>query len=487
MIPQNNGQLKKKAFSGMIWKFAERICAQMVSLVVSILLARMLMPDDYSVVSIVAIFFALCNVFISGGMNAALIQKKNADAEDYSTVLYLNLAIATVLYALMFLCAPLIAFIYQKQQIVAIIRIMGLTFFVNGLKSVLSAYVSSNLNFKRFFMSTIIGTALSAVVGVTMAYKGMGPWALVAQEMTNSIIDTLILYFSTRIKFVRTFSWKRIGSLFSYGWKIMVTSTISVLYEQCSPLIVGLKYTPADLAYYNKGSSFPGLINNTISDTLAAVLFPVMAKVQDDRTDVLNITRRFVKVASFVIFPLMVGLIAVSENFVIFLLTEKWLPSVPYIQIFCISYMFNLVQVGNLQAIKAIGRSDITLRMEIIKKTVYLVLLTIFVFFSEKPEVFALSTICCTLVALAVNTFPNRKLLGYFYRYQLADILPNLAISLTMGYLVMQLGRLQLSMYVMLPLQILTGVVVYVGLSILTKNESFRYLLDLLLQMRKRG
>lgn len=471
----------------MIWKFAERICAQVVSLTVSIVLARMLMPDDYTVVSIVAIFFAFCNIFISGGLNASLIQKKDADAEDYSTVLYMNLAMAVGLYTVMFFLAPWIARLYGKPVLVGIIRIMGLTFFANALKSVLSAYVSSSLNFKRFFLSTIVGTVISAVVGIAMAYKGLGAWALVAQEMTNTVIDTAILYLSTRMKFVRTFSVQRIKALFGYGWKIMASSVISVVYDQISPLIVGLKFTPADLAYYNKGSSFPGLINNTISDTLAAVLFPVMSKVQGNREDVLNITRRYVKVASFVIFPLMTGLMAVSDSFVKVLLTEKWLPAAPYIRIFAISYMFNLVQVGNLQAIKAIGRSDITLVMEILKKSVYFVLIGAFVFFAEDPRTFAVSSICCTAVALAVNTFPNRKLLGYWYHYQLADILPNLILSAIMGALVMWMGNLSMSMYLLLPLQILTGVVVYVALSIVTRNENFRYLLEFLMQFVKRG
>jgi len=200
--PKNNDSLKRSAFSSMIWKFAERVCAQLVSLVVSIFLARMLMPEDYSVVSIVAIFFAFCNIFISGGLNSSLIQKKDATVEDYSTVLYLNMLMAAVLYGLMFFCAPLIAGLYHKPQIVPIIRVMGLTFFVSGLKSVLSAYISSCLDFKRFFLSTITGTLVSAVVGITMAYRGLGAWALVAQEMTNTVIDTVILYLSTRLRFV---------------------------------------------------------------------------------------------------------------------------------------------------------------------------------------------------------------------------------------------------------------------------------------------
>lgn len=487
MESQKNDGLKRSAFGGMIWKFAERVCAQLVSMVVSIVLARILLPEDYAIVSIVTIFFTFCNVFISGGMNAALIQKKDASAEDYSTVLVVNLTMAVLLYGVMFACAPTIARLYEKEQLVLVIRVMALTFFINGLKSVLSAYTSSNLQFRKFFFSTIIGTVISAVVGITMAVRGFGVWALVAQEMTNSLIDTAILYAATRLKFVRTFSLKRMKALVQYGWKIMVSSIVTVVYDQINPLIVGLRFTSADLAYYNKGSSFPGLVNSTISDTLAAVLFPVMSKVQDSREDVLGITRRYIKVASYVIFPFMVGLFAVADNFVKVLLTEKWLPAVPYIRIFAVSYMFNLIQVGNLQAIKAIGRSDITLILEILKKGIYLVIIVAFVFLSDSPVMLALSQIVCTAVALAVNTYPNRKLFGYSYRYQAADVLPNLLIAVIMGGIVMLVGTLPLPVFVLLVLQVLLGVVLYVGLSLVTKNENFRYLLSFLKQFFKRN
>ena len=191
MEPNDNDRLKKSAFGGMVWKFSERVCARLVSLVVSIVLARILVPEDYSLVSIVAIFFVLCNVFISGGMNTALIHKKDADELDYSTVLWATLAVALVMYAGMFACAPLIAGLYDKPQLIPVIRVMGLTFFINAFKSVLSAYTSSHLQFRKFFFSTIIGTAVSAVIGIGMALRGFGAWALVAQEMSNSLIDTL--------------------------------------------------------------------------------------------------------------------------------------------------------------------------------------------------------------------------------------------------------------------------------------------------------
>lgn len=474
----NSNNLKNKAFSGMIWKFMERICAQVVSLIVSIVLARILMPDDYSIVSIVTIFFTFCNVFISGGLNTALIQKKDADVEDYSTVLHTSMFVALILYMVMFFLAPSIANLYSKQILIPVIRIMSLTFFINVFKSVLSAYTSSNLQFKKFFFSTIVGTIISAFVGIYMAINGYGVWALVAQQMTNSLLDTLILYFTTKYKVVFKVSFKKLKSLFSYGWKIFISSIISVIYDQINPLIVGVKYTSKDLAYYSKGQNYPGLINSTISDTLQSVLFPIMSKVQDNKEMVLSVTRKYIKVASYVIFPMMIGLFSVSDIFVEVVLTEKWLPIVPYIQIFCFSYMLNIIQVGNLQAIKAIGRSDITLILEIVKKSFYLIIIILFVILSKNPIVLALSSIVCTVFATVVNTYPNRKLLGYKYKYQLNDLLPNLIISIIMGIVVYLIKYIQISKFLILILQVFIGVIIYILLSKLTKNENLYYLID---------
>lgn len=482
-----NDKLKKSAFGGMVWKLAERICAQLVSLVVSIMLARILTPEDYAPISIVFIFFAFCRVFISGGINASLIRKKQVDDLDYSTILIVNLVMATVLYIALFAFAPMIASLYENPVLVNVFRVMSLTFFISAFKAVLSAYTSTNLQFRKFFLSTIVGTVISAVVGIIMALKGFGVWALVAQEMTNNLLDTCILFVTTKLRVTWKFSWERMKEHLRYGWNIMVSSTISAIYDQLNPLIVGIRFTPVDLAFYNKGGSFPNLINSTISDTLSSVLFPVMAKVQDDPEDVRNITRRYVKTASYVLFPVMMGMFAVSDTFVKVLLTEKWLPAATYIQIFAFSGMFNLLQIGNLQAIKALGRSDLVLIMEIIKKSLYFVVIAVFVFFSESAEVLAFSSIVCTTIALVVNTYPNRKLIGYRYRYQLADFLPNLLISSGMAILVMLLGRLPLGDLPLLIVQILAGVVIYVGLSVITRNENFNYLLQFLRQILKRG
>ena len=388
----------------------------------------------------------------------------------------------------MFFSAPAIANLYDKQILVPVIRIMSLTFFINAFKSILSAYTSSNLQFRKFFFSTIIGTVVSAFVGIYMAVNGYGVWALVAQQITNSFLDTLILYFSTKYKILFKFSFKKLKSLFNYGWKIFVSSIISVIYDQINPLIVGVKYTANDLAYYNKGQNYPGLINSTISDTLQSVLFPIMSKVQDDKEVVLNVTRKYIKTASYIIFPMMIGLFSVSDVFVEVVLTEKWLPIVPYIQIFCFSYMLNIIQVGNLQAIKAIGRSDITLILEIVKKSFYFIIIIIFVFISKSPIVLALSSVVCTIFATLVNTYPNRKLLGYKYRYQLNDLLPNLIISILMGISVYFVKYIEMSKVLLLLLQVFIGIFVYILLSIITKNENLYYLIDYVkLYFRKSG
>lgn len=478
--------LKKNALSGVIWKFMERVSAQLVSLVVQIVLARILVPEDYAVVGIVSIFFAICNVLISGGLNTALIQKKDADIEDYSTVLHISMLLAAVLYVVMFLAAPGIASIYNNELLIPIFRVMSLTFFFHAFTSVLSAYASSNLMFKKFFYSTMIGTVVSAVVGITMAMNGFGAWALVAQQMTNAFCNSTVLYFTTKLKIVFKISFSKLMQLFAYGSKVFIASIISVIYDQTNPLIIGLKFTSTDLSFYTKGQSFPGLLNSSINDTLSAVLFPVISKVQDSKDDVLNVTRRYIKVASYIIFPMMVGLLSVAEAFVSVVLTDKWLPAVPYIQIFSFSYMFNIIQTGNLQAIKAIGRSDILLLLEVMKKSVYFAVIAAFVIFSNSPVMLAVSGIICTFVATLVNTFPNRKLIGYRYRQQAADLLPNFLQAAAMGSVVMLVGQLDISRILLLVLQIVTGVIVYVMLSILTRNENFFYLIDYLKLFLKR-
>ena len=489
-MENENIGIRSKTIHSALWKFTERIGAQIVTLVVSIILARLLTPDDYSVVSVVTIFFAFANVFISGGFNSALIQKKDADDEDYSTVLHISLIISAIIYVILFFTAPLVADIYEQPMLVAVIRIMSLSLPITAVKSIWSAKISSSLEFKGFFVSTLIATLVSAVIGIVMAYMGAGAWALVVQQMSNTIISTVILMITTRVHIVMRISLSRFRSLFKYGWKVFVSSIIGRVYVESVPIVVGYKYSSADLAYYTKGRSFPELIMSSSISTFSAVLFPVLAKVQDSKERLLYGTRLFMRITSFLSMPLMFGLFAISENFVIVLLTDKWLPIVPYLKIFCITSMFEMVHIGNCETIKAMGRSDIYLIMEIIKKTGYFITIILFLIFTDSPQVLALAFVVCTLIALIVNLIPNTKLINYKIIHQILDLLPNLITAGVMCVCVTFIGMLEMNRVLLLGIQIASGAMIYFVLNILIRNPSLRYMFEImksLLKKRREG
>lgn len=476
-----DSKIKKMAFSGAIWKLLERIIAQVISLVVSIIIARLLTPEDYSVVSIVSIFFTFSDVLITGGLNTALIQKTNADREDYSTAFWSSMMMSILLYFLMFFCAPYIAKVYDREILIPVIRVMAIILPINAAKSIVCANISSSLNFKSFFIATIWGTIISAFVGITMAYNGFGAWALVAQQMTNALIDTLLLYYRTKISLTFKISFFRLKCLWSYGWKVLVSSLIGVAYNEINPLFIGLRFSPSSLSFYDKGRSFPLLISSVTTNTLSSVLFPFLAKFQNDKRELLKYTRKYISITSYVVFPAMIGLFAVCDKFVLLLLTDKWIGTVPFIRIFCFAYMFDMINIGNCETIKAMGRSDIYLVIEIIKKTGYFIIIGIFLFFSSSAISFACASLACTAIAITVNSIPNKKLIGYSFLYQIQDLLPNLIISILMGLCVWKIGVIiSLPTLSLLTIQVLSGIVIYSLLSILSKNKNFYSLLDIL-------
>ena len=472
--------IKTKAFKSALWKFMERILAQGISLIVSVIIARILDPSDYTVVGVVTIFFSFANIIISGGLNTALIQKKDVDSDDYSSVLIFSTILSFIIYIILFIFAPLISDIYHQPLLIPVIRVMCIILPISAIKSIWCAYISSNLEFKKFFFATLGGTLFSAIVGISMALKGFGAWALVAQQMSNTIIDTIILILTTRIGIKLRFSIIKFRKLFSYSWKVLASSILGTVYTELTPLIIGIKYSGTDLSYYTKGRSFPYLISNTTTNTLSAVLFPVLSKYQDNKEKLLKYTRIYIRLASFISFPIMLGFFVVSDNFVSVILTDKWLPAAPYIRIFCIASMFDMIHIGNCETIKAMGRSDIYLLMEIIKKIMYFLTIALFVIFSKSAEWMAFSFIICTFIAIVVNSIPNRRLIGYRYIDQISDIIPNLIISILMCIPTTIVGKTIGNGLLILVTQIFTGLFIYICLAILTKNVAFIYLFDLI-------
>lgn len=467
----------KTVFSNLIWRFAERIGAQIVAFIVSIVLARILDPSAYGTVALITVFTAILQVFVDSGLGNALIQKKDADNLDFSTVFYTNILFCSALYILLFFLSPLIADFYEDVSITSYMRVLGLTIVISGIKNVQQAYVSRNMIFKKFFFSTLGGTFAAGVVGVIMACNGFGVWALVAQQVTNTAIDTLILWVTVKWRPDFAFSFKRLKGLFSYGWKLLLSYLIGTLCENLSQLLIGKNYSSSDLAFYNQGDKFPKLIVTNINTSIDSVLLPAMSDVQEDKIKVKDMTRRSIKVSTYVMAPLMMGLAFCGNSIIGLLLTDKWLSCVFYMQIFCITYMFYPIHTANLNAIKAVGRSDLFLKLEIWKRLISIVTLLITMFISV--ETMALSLLFTSVTSQIINSWPNKRLLNYGYGEQLKDILPAIGLALIMGIIIYPIQNFGFSYFLTLLIQIAVGATIYIGGSKILHLDSFEYILVL--------
>ena len=477
--------IRQKTVSNFIWKLMERILAQLVSTVVSIVLARILMPDDYGVVAVVLILINICNVFVSQGFASALIQKKDADELDFSSMFYASLAVSFLIYALICIASPYISAFFGEgyELLTPILRVMGLQIPVSAVKSIQQAYISRRLEFRKFFWATLGGTLISAAVGIIMALKGFGAWALVGQYLTNTVIDTSILTLTVKWRPRRMFSLARIRVLFSFGSKMLFAGLVDEIYTNLRSFVIGKQYSAADLAFYNKGHQFPSLFITNVNSSLMAVLFPVMSRFQSDRERLVEVCRKAIKVSTFVIFPIMAGLAAISENFIAVLLSEKWLPSVPYVRIFCAVFAFYPIYTANLQGIKAIGRSGAYLATELSKKVVGITFLIISIPYGVMG--IALSLLFSTMVNYVINGVSAKIVLGYSFVRQVTDILPNLFITAVMAGAVYLLGIPDLAALPALLVQVAGGAAVYALLAFVTKNESMNYILSMWKERKK--
>lgn len=466
-----------KVLKNFIWRFAERCGAQLVTFIVSIVLARILAPEDYGKIALITVFTTILQVFVDSGLGTALIQKKNADELDFSSVFYFNFVVCVILYIGMFLAAPFIAHFYNDLSLTPIICVISLTIIISGVKGIQQSYVSKNMLFKRFFYSTLGGTVFSAALGIGMAWAGAGVWAIVAQQLSNTAIDTLILWITVKWRPKKMFSWKRLKSLLSFGWKMLVSSLLETVYTNIRSLIIGKMYSSSDLAFYNQGDKLPNVIINNINTSIDSVLLPTLAEEQDDRERVKNMTRRAIKVSTYIMAPLMMGLAFCATSIVELILTEKWLPCVPFLRIFCVTYMFYPIHTANLNAIKAMGRSDLFLKLEIVKKIVGMILLLSTMWFGVM--VMAYSLLVSTLTSMIINSWPNKELLGYSFKEQIIDILPGILLALIMGVIISFVPIFGLSSLPTLLIQILLGAAIYIGASYIFKIESFEYLLGM--------
>lgn len=476
--------VKSKTLSGIIWRLAERIGAQGITFLVSIILARLLDPDDYGLIAMVTVFLTISNVFIDSGLGVSLIQKKDADDLDFSTVFYFNIVLCIILYIIMFIAAPFIADFYHSRELTRVLRVLSITIIISSVKNIQHSYVSRHMLFRKFFYSTLGGTIIAAIIGIIMAYMGCGVWALVAQQLINSFIDTVILWFTVKWRPIKAFSIERLRSLFSYGWKVFASAMLNTVYDNLRQLIIGKVYTSEDLAFYNRGRQFPHFIVYNLNTAIDSVLFPVMADAQDDFNRVKAMTRKSIRISSYVLWPIMLGFCIVAEPFTRLVLTEKWMPIVPYLIVFCISGAFQPIHTANLNAVKAVGRSDLYLKLEVKKKIIGMAI--IFISMPFGPFFIAIGQLAYNVIAQLINASPNRKLLGYGYIDQLKDIFPYTLIASIMACCIYPIKFLGFNDWLTLFLQIFVGAIVYLVESKLFKLEIFDYVLDIVKNSFKR-
>lgn len=473
-----NENLKTKILSGLFWKFGERVLAQGVSFIVSLILARLLLPEEYGIVSLVLVFINLANVFVSNGLGESLIQRPNAGQIEFSTMFFCSLFFGIVLYILLFMISPAIEAFYSIDDLSSILRVLALQIPISSINTIQQAYVSKNMMFKKFFFSTVGGTIFSGVIGIVMATCGAGVWALVFQYLVNSIINTIILFFTISWKPTIDFELQTALSLLSYGWKLVVAQFINQGYVELRSLLIGKVYTTSDLASYNKGEQFPSLLVMNINSAISSVLFPAMSTVEGDISKLKEMTRRSIKTSSYVIFPLVTGLMIVAEPLIRILLTDNWISCVPYLQIACIFWMFQPSQTANVQAIKSAGRSDICLKLEVIKKIIGITLLLISVQIS--PIAVGISNAIFAGISSIINIFPNKKLINYGFIEQFLDIFPTLFLSILMFLSVYQINYLGLNNFATICIEIILGIMVYIIGSVIFRIDSFYMIKNLL-------
>ena len=473
-----------KIVHNLLWKLLERFGSQIVSTIISVIIARLLDVDNYGVIALVTVIIAVLLVFTDSGLTTALIQKKDTDDLDYSSVFYTNIVLCLLVFAALYFFAPVIASFYNKPELTSIIRVSSLTVVVSGITNVQRAYISKNMMFRRFFFSTLLGTISGGVVGITMAYNGCGVWSLVGQQLTNTIVNSIVLWLTVNWKPKRCFSFERLKVLFGFGWKLLISGLIDTVYSQLRRLIIAKIYSTSDLAYYDKGEHFPALVVTNVNSSVDAILLPTMAQQQHNLDSVKSLMQKSIKFSMFLMAPALLGLAAVADNFILLLLTEKWLPTVPYLRIFCIIYLLNPIHTANLNAIKATGRSDVFLKLEIIKKAISLTILI----FSIRISVWVMC-VCLlfdTVLFVIINSKPNEEFLDYGYKQQLKDVFPFLALSVVMALSVYYVGHLIiLSLFVTLLIQIVTGIAIYTCGAFLFKFEELSKSLSLIKQLIK--
>ncbi len=475
-------QKNNKVVSSLFWSFFERIGNQGVSLIISVILARLILPSEYGVIAAAQIFIQLATSFVAGGFGNALIQKKDADDNDCSTMFIFNIVFSVSLYGIIYVSSPMFVKIlndsYDYDLLIKVIRVLGIGIVLSSFNSFYRALLSKKLCFRKIFLLTLCGTIISATVGIFMAYKGFGVWALVTQNLLNLLINSILFVLTSDYRPKLYFSFTRFKPMFKFGVNLMISGLLISIYADLTSLAIGNKYTSDDLAYYQKGINFPKLLVLNIITAINTALFPIMSNI-DSFEQQKQMVRKFNRISAFVITPMMFGFAAVADSFVEIVLTEKWLPCVVFLQISCLNYAIQPISMASLQFLKATGRATEYLVLDIIRKIVGVVLLVIAIVMDKGVWLIAVSEVVSNFIAVFINMYPGKKHIEYSIKEQVRDVLPKFILSAVMFAGVMVLGSLEMQIMLKFILQISGGICIYLAGAKLFKMKEFGELLDM--------
>lgn len=470
-------------FKNIAWRYAERILAQGIAFIISLILARLLEPSEYGIIAIVMVLISFIDVFSSRGFTQALIQKQNVDDLDYSTVFYTNFFIELVLYIMLYASAPYVASFYRNEALISIIRILGLSVLINSFNSVQQTYVQRNLQYKKFFLSTLIGTVISGIVGVVMAYKGFKVWSLVAQSMLNRIIDTLVLFTTIAWKPRLEYSLDRLKYIWKYGLKMLASGLLESFYTEIRTLAIGKVYTSSDLAYYEKGKNLPALIINNIQISISGIFFVTLSREKTNEA-IKNRMKNYLNVTFSILCPILLGVAVVARPLISVLYSEKWVIAAPYTVIYCFSFLTWIIQIPWLQALNAMGKAGTSLTICVIHRFIGISLLLLLMM--KGPIFIALSAMLADIFVTTMLYFTIYKYLRYSLKDLIADIGKTCIAGLGMSLSVIMFIRFFEYSISKLISGVAMGISVYVLMSIITKNDGFLSALKVFRRTRKK-
>jgi len=472
---------KKTITTNLLWKILELGGTQGIQAVVSILLARILTPSEVGTIGLITIFLTIANTLVQSGFATALIQKKDVNDDDFSSVLWVSCGFALIMYAILYLCAPLVADFYEMEILTSLLRVTGIILFPGALSSIQTSFVSRNMEFRKLFIGSLISVVISGTIAIIMALRGFGVWSMSWQQIIYWFVLVIVMTFLISWKPRLVLVWRRVKEFLSFGWKILVAGLLDTIWTNIYGLVIGKKFSAAELGGYNRAEQFPKLIATNLGTAVQSVMLPAYSKVQDEKDRLRIMLKGTIRYSAFFLLPMLAGLFAIAEPLVKLLLTDKWLFCVPYMQILCISYMFWPIHTSNLQAINAQGRSDLFLKLELIKKISGITLLLV----SLPLGIIAILIFKTVneLICAILNSSPNRKLLSYGFGHQILDMLPSFICSAVMAAVAMLLMLTGLTGILLILLQIIVGIIVYVVLSYFINRELLTGTIGMLKQL----